>query len=104
MQIDRQGEHRPTGDADSDHKINIGTRGGNMVLSTWPENPICPRRYCCDVSMISHFSRQKVVRVKTILISHFYLLSDERKGRESVCVKRRKKKGRGDSDPNGIGL
>ena len=31
-------------------------------------------------------------------------MCDERKGRESACVKRRKEKGREDSDPNGIGL
>ena len=39
----------------------------------------------------------------TILVSHFYLLCDERKGRESTRVDRRKKRGREDSDPNGIG-
>ena len=40
----------------------------------------------------------------TILVSNFYLLRDERKGRESVRVKGRKKRGREYSDPNGIGL
>ena len=33
-----------------------------------------------------------------------FLLAAERKGRESVRVKGRKKRGREDSDPNGIGL
>ena len=39
-----------------------------------------------------------------ILVSYFYLLRDERKGRDSARVKGRKKRGREDSDPNGIGL
>ena len=36
-----------------------------------------------------------------ILVGHFDILFDERKGRESVCDNGRKK---GDSDPNGIGV
>ena len=39
----------------------------------------------------------------TILVSHSYLLRDERKGRESAYVMCRKKRGRDDSDSNGIG-
>ena len=39
-----------------------------------------------------------------ILVSHFYLLRDERKGEENAHVEWRKKRGRNDSDTNGIGL
>ena len=39
-----------------------------------------------------------------VLVSHLYLLRDDRKGRESTRVKLRMKRGREDSDPNGIGL
>ena len=38
-----------------------------------------------------------------IFVRHFYILRDERKGSESARVKRRKKRGREDSDPN-LGL
>ena len=40
----------------------------------------------------------------TILVSHLYQVREERKGRESALVMWRKKSGREDSDPNGIGL
>ena len=39
-----------------------------------------------------------------ILVSHFYLLRGERKGRESARVMLQKKRRREDSDANGISL
>ena len=39
-----------------------------------------------------------------MFVSHFYLLSDERKGRKSARVSCRKKRGRENSDPNGVCL
>ena len=40
----------------------------------------------------------------TILVSHFYRLRDERKGRDVARDRSRKKRGRENSDQDGIGL